>query len=201
MVLKLRWKSKLKLIAKVISRLFDPVIIIPLILTGTVGMAYLNGYRWKFFLFIFFLDAVVPGLFVFWRYLKNKGKDWDIHKREERIPLFMLTVVSHGLGVIVAYLLGRHPLAEILLGLWLLAVVYTGITMFWKISVHAGVNSTLAVMITLFVDKDLFFIWIIPMIVAWARVEDKHHTWPQVLMGLLVAPMVLYGSYYLWGIV
>lgn len=190
----------MKMLAKVLSKVFDPVVVIPVILMGTVSMAYLNGYRWRFFLLIFLLDAVVPGIYVLIRLIKKQGKDWDIHKREERIPLFMLTIGSHGLGVLTAFLIGRHPLAEMLLGLWLLAVVYAGITFFWKISVHAGVNATLATMVTLFVDARLGWVWLVPLIVGWARVMDNQHDWAQVVVGMVLAPVILVTCYGLWGI-
>jgi membrane-associated phospholipid phosphatase len=177
------------------------VVLIPIILMGTVSLAYLNGYRWRFFALIFFLDAVIPGLYVLWRFVKHKGKDWDIHNRKERLPLFGLVVVCHGMGVLVAYLLSRHPLAELLLGLWGLALIYALITVVYKISVHAGVNATLAAMVFLFVDHTLWWIWLLPPLVAWARVRDKQHGWAQVVIGTALAPVWLFGVYRLLGVV
>jgi hypothetical protein len=185
----------MKRIAWLISRVFDPVIIIPLILLATVSYAYLNGFRWRFITALFFIDAVLPGLFVFHRFYKKKGKDWDIHKREERLPLFLVTIVAHGLGVALAFILDRHPLAEILLGLWLMAIVYAVITYFWKISVHAGVNATLAVMVYVMTGWRYWWVWLIPLIVGWARVAEKHHTPVQVVLGMSIPPLFLIGYF------
>lgn len=190
-----------KLIAKIVARIFDPVVEIPLILTGVISMAYLNGFRWRFFFLMFVLDALLPGLYFAWRLHKTKGKDWDIRKREERLPLFLVTTFCHGVGVMVAYFIGRHPLAEILLGLWFLAVIYALITLVWKVSIHAGVNSVLATMIVLFVSPSYWWVFLLPVIVGVARIIDDHHNPAQVITGAVIPPVFLMWFYQITGVI
>lgn len=187
-------------VARIISRVFDPVFIVPAILVFTVSFAFLNGYRWRFLTLLFILDGAIPGIWVLIRFIKNRGKDWDIHHRKERIPLFIITVISHGIGVLVANLIDRHPLAEILFGLWLVAVVFWLITYRWKISVHTGVNSVMAVMLTLETGFTYWWIWLIVPLVGWARVVNKHHSVSQVAAGIIVPPMVLIPTYMILGV-
>ena len=186
----------MRLVARVIAKVFDPVIVIPLIILGIGLMAVVNGYNWEFLIVLMFLDAVVPGTYVIVRYIK-KGHDWDIRDRKERIPLYGLTVASHLLGVLAAYYMDIHPMAEILLGLWLLSLIFAVITYFWKISVHAGVNSVLAFFVIFFFGWEYWWIWLIPVMVGWARIEDNHHSVGQVVLGLLVPPLFL-GAFYTW---
>ena len=173
----------MRTLAKIISRIFDPVILIPLILVVVVWFAYVNGYRWQFVALIFVIDAVCPGVAFLVQQSKSGFKDWDIHDRKARIPLFIATLFFHGLGVVVAFGLGQILVAQILLGLWMLAIVYAIVTVYWKVSVHAGVNATIATLLLLFGGWQFWWVWLIVVLVAWSRVVDKDHTVQQVLVG------------------
>lgn len=191
----------MRLFARIISRIFDPVIIIPLILAGTVSLAYLNGFRWRFFALIFFLDAVVPGLVFIYLLLRRGISEWDIRDRKQRLPLFAVTIFCHGVGVAVSFLLDRHPLAEILLILWLMSIVYFVITHHWKVSIHAGVNATLATMVYWFVSTTYWWVWLVPVAVSIARIIDHNHTPWQVTIGLVIPPVMLSGLFYLFNVI
>lgn len=188
----------MRTLAKIIARVFDPVVLVPLILVGVASMAYLNGYRWRFLTLLFFLDAVVPGLVFLYLWGKKGFKDWDFRARGERLPLFGATVLMHGVGVMVAYLIDRHPLAEILLTLWLVAVVYTLVTFRFKISVHAGVNATLATLMYWLVGPEYWWVFALPLVVSWARVKDEDHKVIEVVVGTVVAPLIITGMF--WGL-
>lgn len=188
-------------IAKILSRVFEPIIEIPLILTAVTMTAYANGYRWRFLALILFLDAVIPGLYFFYLLKSGKAKDWDITKRVERLPLFRLAVVTHFIGVVVGFLIGREPLAQILLALWLLAVVFSVITQFWKVSLHAGVNSALAVLAIMLYGWQLWWLLLLPVVVSWARIEYKKHSLSQVVVGTLIPMILLPLLFQLFGII
>lgn len=201
-------------IAKIISRVLEPVIEIPILLILATGTAYLNGYRWKFLFLLLFLDAVMPGLYFAYQLKTGKVKDWDISRREERLPLFRFMVAMHLVGVLVGFVIGREPLAQILLAFWMLALLFMVFTHIWKISIHAGVNSTLAV----------FGIWalggwgigdggwwwsfstrawwllLLPVVVSWARVVYKKHDIYQVMAGTLLPAIVLPVCFWVLGV-
>lgn len=196
-----RQHQSLHVLAAAISRVFDPVIIVPLTLIATISFAMANGFRWNFLALLFILDGVIPGLWVLHRFHRKKGKDWDIHRRQERIPLYIVTVISHGAGVMVAYLIDRHPLAEILLGLWFVAVAFWLITYRWKISVHAGVNAVMVMIITLITGTSYWWLWLILPLVGWARVVNKHHSLGQVVAGSIIPPAILTVVYRILGVI
>ena len=191
----------MKIWAKVVSRIFDPIIEVPVILMGVASMAYLNGYRWRFLTLLFFLDAVIPGMVFFYLWGKKNFKDFDFHDKKDRLPLFLTTVLAHGVGVMVAYLIDRHPLAEILLVLWLLAVIFTLVTLVWKISIHAGVNTTLAMLIVLLLDMKYWWVFLVPLLVSYARIVDKDHSIWQVVVGMLVPVAVISLLFQVFGVV
>jgi hypothetical protein len=191
-----------KALATLISRVFDPIIEVPLILMGTASLAYLNGFRYRFLTLLFVLDALIPGLMFLYLWGKKKHfKDWDFVKKEERLPLFLTAVIAQGVGVMVAYLIDRHPLAEILLSFWVLAGVFLLITLVWKISVHCGVNATMATVIFWMGGVKYWWVFLIIPVVAWARVSAKKHTLAQAVAGGIVPPILLYSLFFLLGVI
>jgi hypothetical protein len=181
----------------IISRILDPVIEIPLLLLIAASTAYLNGFRWRFLALIFFLDAVIPGIYFFYLVFFKKSTDIDMSKREDRIPLYKLAVSSHLAGVLVAFLIGREPLAQILLSFWLMALIFMFITHHYKISLHAGVNSMLATFsILLFGFQRVWWVISLPLLVSWARIAYKRHSLSQVILGSLLPAILL--PFFFW---
>ena len=186
--------------AYVVSRIFDPVLLIPLMLVAAAWGAYVNGTRVKFLSSLVFLDAVLPG-FVFVYYLK-KGKisGWDIRKRQERVKLFAFVCLAHFLGVAGAWILDRHPVAEYLTSFWVMTVIFWLVTMRWKISVHAGVMSALSTFAVLVYGKSFVWLYGLVMLVAWARVEGQYHRVSQVLAGAVVPMVVIPAMFWFLGV-
>ena len=189
-------------LAKLISRLLEPVLEIPLILVVATTTAFLNGYRWRFLALLLFVDAILPGLYFLYLLKTKRAKDWDITKRSERLPLFRFTLAAHLAGVLVAFLIGREPLAQILLSFWLLALIFTAITHYWKISLHSGVNSTLAVFgILIFGWSRAWWLLSLPVIVSWARISFKKHNLLQVTAGTLLPLVLLPFFFWAFGVI
>ncbi len=177
-----------KKLAYVISRVFDPVFLIPLMLTAAVYYALTNGLRFRFLMFLLFTDALLPAAYFVWGIVTKRISDWDMTKREERYGLYIFVAITHAVGVVYAYLLGKTEMAAILFVFWSLAVVFALITNYWKISVHAGVNGLMVAFFNHFWGWDKYW-WLVLLLllVLWARVEIKKHTWAQVVAGSVLA--------------
>src|SRR3989344_395465 len=187
-------------LAKLISRVFEPIIEIPLLITISTMVAYLNGYRWRFLAFLLVVDAVIPRLYFLYLLRSKRAQDWDITVREQRLPLFWLSVATHFMGVILAFWLNRQPLANILLSFWFLAVIFTIITQVYKISLHTGVNTTLVIFSLYLFGSRVWWLLALPVIVSWARIVYRKHTLAQVVFGGLVPAIILPLSFYLLGV-
>jgi hypothetical protein len=191
----MQWKGRSwvrqKQLAAVISRVFDPVVLIPLIVFIVTGYAYINGFPPLFLILIIFTDVVLPGIVLIWFQKKRHFKDWDIYKREERLPLFTAVILCHGLGVLLAIAFQLPEIVEVLFVLWLLSVAYAVISLWWKISVHAGVCATLATLVTYYFGSRFLWMWLVVIAVAWARVVDRDHTFAQVFFGCALPPVVI----------
>jgi membrane-associated phospholipid phosphatase len=172
--------------ATLLSRLFDPVWEIPAAILLAVSFALQEGIRWRFLGLLLFVDAVVPMVF-FLMMLKNKQiKDWDLQHRAQRIPLYLFTLICHMGGLWLTHELGKAGLFPILLIFYIEAVVFFLITLKWKISLHAGVNAVLFTAINVFYGLQYAWLYGFLLLVMWARVYQKHHTWGQVIAGALI---------------
>lgn len=199
---KLQKKSKKErsIWSRLISRVFDPIIVIPVMLVLVVLNAVLNGYAIRFLVFLIILDVVLPGVVLFLFIRKDVVlSGWDVEKREERVPLFWFVVINHLVGVLAAWFLGKHPLTEYLFIFWVLTVIYAILTHFWKISVHVGVMSAMATFVVYLYGAGFWWMYLFVLVVAWARVEGKFHRWGQVLGGLLLPILIV--NFGLWRLV
>lgn len=108
---------------------------------------------------------------------------WDIRKREERLPIYLFTMLCHLGGVWMAHELGKDELAWTLFTFWLTGITFAAITSFWKISLHAGVNAFLATLVVSTFGIKYFWVYGFVLLVMWVRAYDKHHTWIQLAVG------------------
>lgn len=174
--------------AWIISRVFDPVFEIPALLAVAVFFALTNGLRFRFLIFLMFVDAFLPAMYMLWGLKTKRISDWDMTKRNERGGVYVFTTFCHLFGVIYAYLLGKVLLAKILFVFWSLAVVFALITLAWKISIHAGVNAAALAFFNHYWGWDRYWwLMIILLAVLWSRVTIKKHTWMQVCVGSILA--------------
>lgn len=167
-----------------VSRVFDPVIEIPVMLGASVWWALTNGLRWRFLVFLLLVDALLPALYMFYGLKKGFISDWDITNKKERRGLYIFTSLVHLVGVVYAFFLGKTELGMVLLVFWSLAVVFAVVTYFWKISVHAGVNGVALAFFNHFWGwENYWWLSLVLLLVLWSRVEIKKHTLMQVSVG------------------
>lgn len=190
----------MKLTAKIVSRVFDPVVEIPILFGFAVWYTYVNGHSWLFLSALLFINAVLPFLFFLHLLRRGEVRDWDITRRSERIPVYGFALTTQIAGIGLAILTGRIPVAQILLIFWLLGVIFFSITLFWKVSVHAGVNSVLVTFLVLMGGVSFVWFYLILIPVGWARVASKQHTIAQFVFGALLAGVSLWGAFWIFGL-
>jgi len=173
-------------LAQVVSRVFDPVWEIPLAILLAVAVAIQEGLRWRFVGLLLFVDAIVPLIFFLIMLYNRQISNWDIRNRKQRIPLYLFTLICHLGGIWMAHELGKNELVQVLAVFYGVAIVFFLITLKWKISLHTGVNAVLITAINMFFEWKYIWLYAILCLVAWARVEQKHHTWAQAMMGAIV---------------
>jgi membrane-associated phospholipid phosphatase len=172
--------------AEIVSRILDPVWEIPLAILLAVGFAATEGLRWRFLGLLLFVDAVVPFIFFLTMLRHRQLVNWDMQRRGERVPIYAFTLICHLAGLWLAHELGKTELVSVLSVFYLIGISFALITMQWKISLHSGVNAGLFTLINLFYGWQYIWLYSLLLLVMWARVYQKHHTWEQVIAGAVL---------------
>jgi len=183
--------SSINQLALIISRLSDPVWLIPAMLAAAVAWSIFNGLRWRFILVLLLIDGLIPALYFVHLLRTGEISDWDTTKRQQRIKLYAATLIIHAVGVVFAWAVGKIVLAKILAAFWFLAVAYTLVTLFWKISLHTGVFATAVTFAAALWGRNWLWLAALLPVIAWARLRLKKHTPAQVVIGAILGPAIL----------
>jgi hypothetical protein len=171
-------------IATFVSRLFEPMAVLTILVALGAFRSGLSGVAlYQFFIFLLLGMTLPVALFRYWIVKTGRVKDWDIHNRKERLkPLGTLVGFTLFFVLVVSKIANPFmvTLFEVLF-LWIVGFFILSFKI--KASGHVGII-TLAV---LFVMKwyGVFFVpmLMLPFFVAWARLIRKDHTLPEVLVG------------------
>jgi membrane-associated phospholipid phosphatase len=188
-------------LAEIISWSFFPplvatVFFIFLIFWYSADLA--EGVKWVTYISPFLI--FVPLVFFAISFKLGWVSDIDLSDRKQR-PLYLIVFIA---GMFIAsailYLL-NVPLKFFVYtfsGL-VMTVITTFITLFWKISFHTAITTSVVTAITILggIRYAPFFI-LIP-IIGWARVVLKKHTVWQVIGGFAVALLVTEAIFYAFG--
>lgn len=81
------------------------------------------------------------------------------------------------------------------------AVVFMGINLWWKISLHtAFVAASVTVLVILFGPVAAIAIILLPLII-WARIELEHHSLAQAATGAILSASIVVLIFYLFGLI
>lgn len=182
---------------QIISRLLDPVLVLPLALIVAFWSSFHQGNHWEFLVFLITMDVVIPVIFVVFMFQQKKlTSGWDIQKRSERVPLLAFVIGLHFLPVLAAWYLNLQPLAIFLTSFWVLTLAIGLITAVWKISIHAAANSLMVLLIIREYGWGFVFLFGLVILVIWARVAGGYHRLAQAVLGailpLVLVPLIIY---------
>ena len=125
-----------------------------------------------------------------------------INVRKQRTKIYLVAGVCAGIGSIIFPYIGA-PLtlrAAFVAGLSAV-VVFMCVNLLWKISLHtAFVTALVTVLIILYGSIAAITVVLVPLI-AWSRIELKHHSLAQVIAGALLAALIVVVVFYLFGLV
>jgi hypothetical protein len=128
--------------------------------------------------------------------LVRQGKVGDLHVaiRDQRLRPLMVMLACMALAFAAAIALGAPRPLSVFLGLGLVqGVLLTVVTVFWQISFHAAAAAAMVCAVAVvYGTLAALFLTPILLIVAWARLRLKRHTFRQIVAGAAVSG-VLYG--------
>jgi len=189
--------------AKIISFVFDgsfisvPIFIIICMIVVEDKMAALS---WALLCILF--GMIIPFMYIFLLYRKNKIYDIHIPEKNKRIKPLLFTLLSYITGLIVLYLLDAPLFLKVIFILTIIsASVYTLITYYWKISMHASYITFVVITFNILLGPWMLLLLPLIPIVGWARIKAKRHTKPQVLTGTGLASILCVLVYYFYGFI
>jgi len=161
---------------------------IPLAVCLIVLYAALPVKRMETLMVVLIFYILLPVVFFAFRMRAGRIADWDLTNKKERNSIYLFTIASHLWGVLLLALLGQVFLMKIFLVLLAVSAVFMVVNLYWKISVHAGVNALLMVLLNSFYGWKIFgWLMVVLLLVLWSRVYLKKHTITQVMIGAVVA--------------
>lgn len=174
-------------LAFLISRVFDFYFWSPVLLFIEIFNTGLTNQQIRILLpTLLGLNVILP-IFLFFLVLK-KGKvsDIDVTKRQERHQLFGTLSIILIISSLVSFYLGNNLFFVLQLTALTAILTMFLVTLRFKISGHALMNSGAIFVINYLFDFKLLWLFVIVPIVAFARIYLKKHTLAEVLAGAIV---------------
>lgn len=162
--------------ALIVSHLLDPLWVMPAV---TILNAYERGFMVTLVLMVFML-----GIPLSLRLLYKREYTWDISTRADRPMAIAILLIILGLvNITVAALWGNSSLISLLVLYELWMAGFLVISLFWKISGHAGGIALATGLVILWYGWAWWPIFLLVPLIGWARVVTKNHTIAQVIAG------------------
>jgi membrane-associated phospholipid phosphatase len=183
-IMSIRVKNR---VARVITEALQPPITVALLLLLSPAMEPgFPGTVWFGAVAVLFV-CVLPLAAVVVLVRMGKVTDRHVSDRRQRFPVLAMSVVSllAGLGVLLAI---NAPYSVIVVVLAIVGgvVVLAVISLFWKISGHAGAIALTTVITVLILGAPWIPLLLLIPAVGWSRVVLRAHTVAQVVAGALV---------------
>ena len=139
--------------------------------------------------FVFFIPAFFYLIFL----KKGLISDFDITKKEERPKIHLVVLISVLLFLLVCWALGEKALVYFYLKIIFPFFAFALITLFWKISFHALMNTLFILLLYLNTNNPavLYMGVFLLFLVFWAKLKINHHTLSQLLAGALLPFLIL----------
>ena len=190
-------------IANLTSNILNPFLVslvLILLLSFKSTSSALDAVKWS----LISIAVTILPVFTVIIYLvrKRKLESPFIIARGQRTKIYLLAGVCASIGYIILPYLEAPPIlrATFVAGLSGI-VVFMCVNLLWKISLHtAFVTASVTVLIILYGSIAAVTVVLVPLI-AWSRIELKHHSLAQVAAGALLAASIVVVVFYLFGLV
>lgn len=178
--------------ANFISRLFDPIWVLSVLIIITARHSNLSGPEFWRFLAIFVGGmALPPAALLVWAVKTGRVENWDVSRRQQRIKALSVLLFLLLPDLLLVKIFGNAALVwrfGLLVG-WFLG--FFGVTLFWKISGHAASVTLATLLIVRWYGSSWWPILFMIPLVGWARMVSKNHSLAQVIGGIIYSLTVL----------
>jgi len=157
-----------------------------------------NALLWLILAII--MIGLLPVLYAYFAAKLGYIKNLNLNLRQDRTGPFLVA----GIGMIITLMIfyAMDVPKEILLFFMsgiLITMIIMIINLFWKISVHATTITTVLMVANILTGYHYWYLFLLVPFVMWARVYQGRHTVRQVIAGAILAVVVVFGVYSLFG--
>lgn len=183
-------------LARILSIVLGPQVWLPVLIVSVLLKSGLSTKQ-LIILFpgLFLFQILIPLISIYIALKLKKITSWDLPKRKERYWFLILTTISYVLSIALIYFFGNRFLLNVSLILFVVLIAVSVITYFWKISLHASINTLGSILLNFLFAWQLPWLYLAIPLVYWSRLKLKRHNVAQLIAGSLVSGGVL-----LWGL-
>ena len=135
-------------IAKYLTVILGPHIWFPVLFVIIILKSNLGGQQLAvIFPSIFTLLVIIPICYLIIAPKKGWISSWEMKIKEERKPFLMLMIALTTIALVIIHFWGNAFLFNLTIVLISIVIVLFGITKYWKISLHASLNTFAAILI------------------------------------------------------
>lgn len=186
------WPALRRRVARLLTEVLAPPPLCAALLIAVAAKTAptpLAALRWGLLGALF--TSAFPFFYILRGVRRQRLSDHHVRAREQRPALLLLFIAIVLLGAVVLAALGApRPLVALIGAMALGLVISFGITLVWKVSVHAATAAGAAVILLLVFGPALWPGLLLPPLVGWSRVEVGDHTPAQVIVGMGVGALV-----------
>jgi membrane-associated phospholipid phosphatase len=140
-----------------------------------------------------FTTILIPSLYVVLLIRQGKAQDFHLNHHNERIRPTLFTMGCNLLTLCLLYLFDAPTMVQ-LIGtiLAIQTVLFSLITLRWKISAHSATSTGTALLAWWLLGDDYLIALIAPPMVIWSRLYLRRHTHAQVVAGALLGALIIW---------
>ncbi|MFA5308058.1 MAG: hypothetical protein WC370_01050 [Dehalococcoidales bacterium] len=190
-------------LARLVSNILNPFLVSVVVLimlsfraTSTTG----DAIKWAVFTLLL---SVLPVLVVAIYLLQRKKLDGLFsNPRQQRNNIYLMASIVGALGCgLLWYFDGPYLLSVTFTAGLDSIVVFMIINYFWKISLHTAFTAAAVAVIIMVYGAAVAWTSVLVVPVAWARIQLKQHSLPQVATGGLLSAAMVVGIFWACGVV
>ena len=181
-------------LSKVISGITSPYLVIPIFSIITIfhyAKSIQNFMLWSVILIV--LTVLLPLGYVFLSVKRNKMTDLHVFMKEQRTVPFVIAIVGSILTLFI-YLFMKVPSALIAMTAALIinGAIFSVLSRYWKLSMHAATFLSSLTIVSILVSSIYWVLSPIIVLIIWARMQRKRHTFWQLIIAGLLSPILTY---------
>lgn len=199
-------KTLSRKLAQAISLIFNPFLLGIIVVLIAVNKTTMNeDLKMAWYAAILIINGFIPAVVYF--SLSKLGYVFDdsldnikVHRHRILLLASLLFLVTIEFLILV-FSGGHQPLLAVFFGGMSTIILGIIITYFWKISWHSAGSTFFSAMFIFIYGWQFWYIFLMLILVIWSRLYLKRHTPWQLLAGVMIAFLVIFGTFAFYGLI